>query len=503
MNRLMVFNLSASFITFFTTAIITFWMTPFIISNIGTEAYGFIPLTQNLINTITIITVALSTVISRFFTVAITREGKLEAQKYYNTYIVASFFLSIIIMLIIILIILIINKIINVPDNLLIDVQLSILFSGILIVISLFKSLYNAAPFSQNKVYIIKIIDIVNAIVKSLLTFLLLVIFVPKIWYVNLGAMLAIFLSLLLSIFYFKKLVPEIKIKFNQFSFKRLKELLSAGVWVSIGQIGVMLFLGVEILVANITLGPAKAGVYAAMIQFPLLLRSVSSSISVIFSPIIIKKFANDDIKGLVDYSNKSVKMNGLIIVLPAAILCGFAEPILNLWLGIEFIQYKWILILSASYLIFTLSPLPLVHIFTAFNKLKIPGITTIIFGLTNFILAFILAKYTSMGLYGIVMAGAIGLTLKNTIFTPFYCSKITKQSILMYYKGLMGPIVGGLFIVTISVFIQKILIIDTWFNLIFIIIIISLFYVIFAFFVLLSKDEKSLIIQGLKNLNK
>ncbi|TXL66777.1 MATE family efflux transporter [Cerasibacillus terrae] len=497
----LVFNLGASFVSFFITALISFWMTPFIISNLGAEAYGFIPLTQNLISVLTILTIALSSVIARFFTVSITRGGILKAQGYFNTYLVASLFGSIIIMSIIITLTFFIENLINIPDSLVLDVKLAILFSGIMIVFSLFQSLFVSAPFSQNKVYLIKVINVLNAIVKGLLTFLLLIVFTPKIWYVNLGAMIAIIFSLLLSIAIFKKLIPTLKIKFTQFSFEKLKELMSAGIWVSIGQVGVILFLGTELLVANLTLGPAKAGIYAAMIQFPLLLRNISNSISVVFAPVIIKKYANNDLKGLLAYSNKSVKLNGLLIVLPAAILCSYAEPVLNLWLGKEFISYKWILILSAGYLVFTLSPLPLSHVFTAVNKLKIPGITTIIFGLINLILAFILSGYTSLELYGIVIAGAIGLMLKNTFFNPYYCSVITKQSIFVYYRGMLEPIIGAAFIIIISIILQNLFEIQSWFNLISMLTIVSVCYLAFVFVLLLSKKERYLIINAIRNL--
>lgn len=502
MNNLFI-NLSASFVTFLITALINFWMTPFIISNLGAEAYGFIPLTQNLVSVLTVLTIALSSVIARFFTVAITRGGHIEAEVYFNTYLVAAFGGSLVIISIIILLISIINNVIHIPPDLLLDVRLAILFSGIMVVLTLFKSLFLAAPFSQNKIYINKGIEVFNAIIKGSITFFLLVSFVPRIWFVNLGAMIGALVSLIISIYFFRKLIPSVKFKLGQFSFSRLKELLGSGIWVAVGQIGVVLFLGVEILVANITLGATMAGIYAALIQFPLLLRSISNSISSVFAPVIIKKYANNDLDGLKNYSNKSVKVNGLLIVFPAAILCSFAEPLLTLWLGEEFVNYKWVLILSAGYLIFTLTPLPLTHIFTAVNKLKVPGITTILFGIINFTLAFVLSGYTSLGVYGIVIAGAIGLSLKNTIFNPYYSSKITNQPIYVYYRGMVEPLIAAIFIISISFILQRFNEVETWLSLIVIVLLIGFIYVIFAFTILLSKTERKIVTNFMRSLLK
>lgn len=43
------------------------WLTPFVIQTLGVEAFGFVHLTQNMINYFSIITVALSAVVVRFF----------------------------------------------------------------------------------------------------------------------------------------------------------------------------------------------------------------------------------------------------------------------------------------------------------------------------------------------------------------------------------------------------------------------------------------------------
>ena len=57
-------------------------MTPFIVKTLGVEAFGFVHLTQNIINYFSIITVALSSVVVRFFSVAAHRGNKDEANAY-------------------------------------------------------------------------------------------------------------------------------------------------------------------------------------------------------------------------------------------------------------------------------------------------------------------------------------------------------------------------------------------------------------------------------------
>jgi membrane protein EpsK len=503
MKHNLIYNLGAAFITFFISAFITFWMTPYIISNLGTEAYGFIPLTQNLISIISVLTVALSSVIARFFTVAIAQEKYLKAEGYFNTYLIASLLGSIFILFVIISFIIFIDNLINVPISLLSDVRYAILFSGILLIITFINSLFLAGPFSQNKLYITKGIEAINAILKAVFIVMLLIFLTPKIWYVNLGALIAGAISLLISIYAFKKVLPKVSLNIMSFSFKKLKELLSAGAWNSIGQIGVLLFLAIEILVANIIFGATKSGIYAAILQIPLLLRTIAGVISGVFAPVIIKHYANNNLNELIKYSNKSVKLNGLLIALPVGLICGMASPILNVWLGSEFVEYKWLLILNSAYLTYTLSVLPLSHIFTAVNMLKVPGIVTLLFGFLNIILAFYLAGNTNLGLYGIVLAGAIALTLRNVIFVPLYSSYITKQSLYTYYKGVLQPIFGAFFAVGLSIVVQLYININSWWTLMICGLIVTLGYIMFTYILLLNEEEKKLLLNMRKLVTK
>lgn len=490
----LIFNLIASLITFLLSVVISMWMTPFIIKSIGTEAYGFIPLTQNFISIMSVLTVALSSVIARFITVAIKQNDHSRVQYYFNTYLFSALILSGVLVTFFFILAIFVDKIIDVPNYLLFDVRISIIISGLLLITTYIGTVFIAAPFSANKLYITKGIEALNALVKSVLIIGLLTLLMPKIWYVNLGAFIAGLISFILNVAFFKKILPFIKINCRYFKLSYLSELLTSGIWNSIGQVGVLLFLAIDIFVANITLGAEKAGVYAAILQFPLLLRTLAGIIAGVFAPVIISHYAKKNMYALVQYANHSVKLNGLLISLPASLICGLAGALLSVWLGPDFAQYKWLLILNAIYLIFVLSIMPLNHIFTAVNKLKVPAIVTILLGILNLILAIILSGYTSLGLYGILIAGATALTLKNFIFVPLYSAYVTGQPYNTYFKGIFQPIIGALVTIIISIIIQRFYSIENWIDLIFGGLFVSIFYILFSYLFLLNKEEKLLI---------
>ncbi len=136
--------------------------------------------------------------------------------------------------------------------------------------------------------------------------------------------------------------------------------LFSAGAWSSVNQIGVLLFLQIDLMTANLVLGPSEAGVYAAIIQFPLLLRSLAGTLASLFAPVLTSYYSKGDMEGLLSYANKAVRMNGLLLALPAALLGGLAEPFLAIWLGPSFVQTAPLLYIHAAYLAVSLSVMPL-----------------------------------------------------------------------------------------------------------------------------------------------
>lgn len=85
-------NFSANLTAFLLSVFLSVWMTPFIVKTLGVEAFGFVHLTQNVINYFSVITVALSSVVVRFFSVAAHRGEREKANAYISNYLAASCF---------------------------------------------------------------------------------------------------------------------------------------------------------------------------------------------------------------------------------------------------------------------------------------------------------------------------------------------------------------------------------------------------------------------------
>ena len=180
----------------------------------------------------------------------------------------------------------------------------------------------------------------------------------------------------------------------------------SMGSWLSINYVGGVLFLAIDLLIVNRMFGPTAGGRYAAALQWSNLLRTIATVAVGVFVPTILYYYANHNIEQLTIYSRRAVKLVGLIVALPIGLVCGLSRPLLTTWLGPDFADLSWLLVLMTLHMAITLPEGPLYSIFTAANRVRIPAIVTIVLGLGNLGLAIFLAGPMGWGLFGVAAAG-------------------------------------------------------------------------------------------------
>lgn len=470
------------------------WITPFIINTMGAESYGFVPLTQQIINYMTVITVSITSISGRFFTIAKKRGDLRQAQDYFSAALCGSIAGSLVLSAVLVPCALHIDRLINIPSYLVGDVRLSFLLYGAIFMISFVTSIFNVGAFSNNKLYVTSSISIINAVFKALATVGLLLIFTPRIWHVSLGALAAAFAAMVLTVLAFARLEPDIEI--FRLNVSGLKEILASGVWVSFSEIGVILFLQIDLLVSNWNLGPEVAGQYAVVLSLPSILRTLSGAIISIFVPTVVSFFALGKTEEMIRYINNAVKYTGLALSLPIGMVCGLGSVLLSLWINPDYAKYGPVLAVLTMHLPINLSVQVIMSVQTAFNKLRTPAFVTLGMGLVNFLLAYSLTKYAGLGVMSIALSGAAVLTAKNAVFTPLYVARITGQKWNTYLKGVIKPMVTTSFAAALSYSAQKIYNIKSFCGLIAVCCIISLIYLVFVCFVILGKTERGLMLK-------
>jgi len=254
-----------------------------------------------------------------------------------------------------------------------------------------------------------------------------------------------------------------------------------------------LLFLNIDLIVVNKLFGAESGGKYASVLQWTILLRSMAGTLVSVLTPIILTYYAREQMDQVLNISKRAVKFLGLTMALPIGLVCGFATPLLSIWIGPEFSKFTSLMWILVGNLCVNLAVLPLFSIQVALNKVKVPGIVTLLMGICNFILAILLPLLFGWHMYGVAAAGALILTLKNAVFTPLYVARILGKPWHTFIDSMLPGIIAAIAITMGSLGIAYNLNPSGWIKLIIYLCVISLAYLLMTFFFVLKRDERKL----------
>ena len=123
-----ILNISAALITFLVQIFISFWLSPFVVSKLGEEAYGFINLANNFVSYASLLTVMVNSMASRYISVELNSGRINEAKRYYSTVFIANCFLFGIVIIFAILLVSRLEVVLNISASLIFQVKLAFLF---------------------------------------------------------------------------------------------------------------------------------------------------------------------------------------------------------------------------------------------------------------------------------------------------------------------------------------------------------------------------------------
>jgi membrane protein EpsK len=417
------------------TMVVGAWYVPFLVRQLGPAAYGLIPLASSITSYMALITLGLNSAVGRYLTIALEQHDHRRANLIFNTSLWGSVGLTAVLLVPATLGMIYLDRLIRVPPGF--ESQARWLFAGTTAAFLLneIKTPFDVSSFCRNRFELRNLVAVGEVLSRVGLVIILFYAIAPSINYVGLAIFSGTVVSSVGAFWLWKVLTPTLPMVPGQFDWQILRELPGTGGWVVINHIGAILYLSIDLLLANRMFGAEQSGKYAAVLQLPLLIRTVGSTIGAVFSPTVLFYYARQDLDGLMDYLARAVKCLGLLLALPISLMCGFAEPLLRLWLGPGFASLHPLLFLMTAHLCINVPILPLLGLQLATNRVKVPAVVTVVMGLMNLGLAVVLAGPMHWGLYGIAAAGAIMLTLKNVFFTPIYGAHVLGKSCGVFFR--------------------------------------------------------------------
>ena len=445
-------NLIAKIISYGTTYLIAFFLTPYLVEKIGSEAYSFYPIANNFTSYMSIITIALNSMASRFITIALTKNEKKKANTYFASIFFGNVFMSALLLIPMTIIVIFLDSILNIPLDLIISIKLLFSLVFISMIINLLTNVFGVSFFSQNRIDLNSICDIVIGITRVVLYIILFLFFEPSIIYVGIVAFVVALLTFFLQFSFSKQLLPEMKISFSFFDRNAIKEVFSSGIWNSVNQVGTVLMSTIGLFMCNTLYGSVEAGVYSVALTIPSFMNGIVSMLCSTFLPTLTIKYALGDRKEILNHVHITQSVVGIIDCVPIAVFMAVGSNFFKLWTpSVDNNKVQVLSMFAIGYLLVTSVSWPLSNLNIVMNRVKIPALVMLGTGVINIILILFTYYFTDIGVYSIPLGQMLLFILNRGTFIAIYTAKSMNEKWYYFYPPILKNLLGAGVIFLIS----------------------------------------------------
>jgi O-antigen/teichoic acid export membrane protein len=497
-------NLIAQLFAFAVGFIINFFLTPFVVKKLGTEAYGFIGLAYNFVSYTTLITIALNSMAARFISISF-HKGDIEtAKKYFASVYYSNLFLAVVIAIFAVFTVGFLDLIVHIPTELEWDVKLLFGLTFLNSIIALTSNIYLVATFIKNRLDLTSFRNIISNILRVICVVTPFLLFIPHLWYYGISALVATVFVAITNKLLTNKLLPEFKINKSLYDFKLVKELVFSGGWNLLTQLSAILSNGLNLLLANLFISTTAMGTLSISNAVPVIILSFCGSISAVFAPKLTEFYAQSKINVLQNELINNMRIMGVLSAIPMVVFIVLGENFFRLWIPTQNAHILYIL--SSVIIIEMLIAMPmesLWNIFTITNKVKISSLYILMFSILIFGTILIGVFYFNSEyhkLLSIVVANFIWKVLRSITFLPIYGAKCLGLKWNTFYPMVFKNLFLSIIIIVTFFMMKKYFIIDTWSNFILCAVIISIVTTILMGFFILSKSQKIKLVYLIKN---
>lgn len=458
-NKQLFINILASFVAFFISAGINFFLSKYIVQNVGAEAYGFIQVSNTFLSYFSVITVALNCMSSRFISVSYFRGESKEASGYFSSTFFSNLIISAFFTPIFLIVVLNLERLVNISPNLVIDVQLLLGFTCINFIVGILTTNLSVSYYIKNKLYISSLINIAGYIIRAVLLLFLFSSFKPYVAYTAVVMLIVTLFTQICNIYFKNKLIPDLKIRISKFSRVKVKQLITSGIWTSVARMGSILSEGLDLLMSNLLLSAGDMGVLAIAKTIPNMIGNILSTMIGTFLPNLTELYAQNKIPEMIKEIKYSMSITGLIINIPIGILIGFGSSIFYLWVPSQNALYLQILSVMTVMPWAIMGQVTIIHnVFTIINRIKIHSLLVCITGLLNVIIVFVLLKTTDLGLFAVAGISSVMSVLRDLLYTVPYGAVYLGCSRFTFFPDVLKSVISVIAISVISLIMKHLM---------------------------------------------
>lgn len=433
-------NLIANVGVFGTQTLVAVLFTPYLIDRLGVAVFGLIPLANTLASYASVITLSLQGSVGRFLAIAVRRDDPRASEEVFNTALWLTVAIAIVLLPVFTLLAYVAPAIFNIPPEATGVARAFFAVSFTAYLFDVVRGVFMTAGVSANRLDLQNIAPLIEVLLRPAITVVAFSLGFVSLLVVATGWLVGALAALGIAVIVWRRLVPDMRLSIAAFSANRLGRIWGTGAWMMVSQVGTLLFLAVDLVIANLVLGAEIAGAYGAVLVWAVFLRGAATAASGVVTPVALAAHAAGDEVRLTELMRSAVRLMGIAVGLPVFLVGGFASNIMVHWLGPGYERMGPVVAVLVFHLSVNLSVLPLFGLQLTKNAVRVPGLVTLGAGLVNVALAVALAERFPNGA-GIALAGALVLTAKNAFFTPIYAARTQGINWTTYLRELPVPI--------------------------------------------------------------
>ncbi len=496
-NKKTIVNLICSMLVLCTNLLIGFWLSPFIVERVGVEANGFVSLASNFVTYATLIVTAINSMAARFITLEYIRKDYKKANLYYNSVFWGNLIIVAVLIVPAVLIIARFEHMFDVPADLVTDVK--ILFSFIFLNFFLTTGFPNwdCGTYITNRLDRTYIANVISSVLRCVFLVVVLNFVSIKIYVVGIAATIMTVLNLVVAGYNTHKLTPELRVKLIPSkwicSWKAIKELVGAGIWGSISNVGNMLLSGLDLLICNMYIGATAMGVLSISKMIPNYIQQLSVSIRGAFAPELMINYAKDDKDAVIQDLNRAMKLTSIITVIPIAIVVVLGDRFFSLWVpSQDAILLQKLTVLAILGYMFTSGTQILYNVFSTVNKVKSNAIAMLISGVASSAVTVLLILTTDYDIYAVAGVSTLVNLIRNMAFTLPVTAKYLGYKWNVFYKQVITTILCSVILIALGYAGRLILPSGSWLALVISAGVIGVMGLVINVFVILNKSERA-----------
>lgn len=434
-------SMAATLLAFVIQLGINFVVTPYIVSSLGAEAYGFVPLINNLISYTSFITIAINSMAGRFIGVAYNKGDIRKANEYFSSVLIADAIIALVIAIPLVFITLFPDMVMNVPGNLVEDVRWAFGFSALSTEFSLVLSVFGTVYYVKNRLEKSALRNIEGNVLRAGTLLMLFLVLPPHITFVPASMLILNLYNCIANIYYTKKYLPDLRLRCRDFQFGAIKELVSSGIWNTVNNIGYMLLITLDLYLANRFLGAQIGGEYSLSKTMPSFITNIAFTAASVFSPQLLQYYSRNQKKELIRFVRFSTKFMGVFMSLPIGFLIVFGIDFFNIWVpGQDSMFLHQMSVVSLIALLPSCCTMVQGDLMTVLNKVKVPASVFVVSGILNIICVVPLLTFTHLGIWSIILVAACLDFAKNLVFLPWYTAySLNISAIPLWLESLRG----------------------------------------------------------------